>query len=245
MKIASYNLHFGGHVNNGNHWQKLNEEFLPDFICTQESWHPSKYFSPEEFSQFKGCVHANVHHGKWGSAILSRKHRLEEISLSLPEFDGWVVGAKIPDMVIDGLAQPLLLFSIHAPSPGPYEPRVMRMMEAITQQWSVAPMIIAGDFNVTTAIRKESESLKNTPGEFRILDRLQNEMGLLNAWQHLHPQDELPQTLRWSNQPLDKYHCDAIFLSKSLMPHLASAEVISTGEWTTMSDHNPLLVTLK
>ncbi|MBK9160027.1 MAG: endonuclease/exonuclease/phosphatase family protein [Nitrosomonadales bacterium] len=245
MKIATYNLHFGGHINKGNHWQKLDAEFLPDFICAQESWHPTKYFSPDEFSQFKGCIHANVYHGKWGSAILSRKHKLEEISLSLPEFDGWVVGAKIPDMVIGDAAQPVLLFSIHAPSPGPYEPRVIRMIEAIAQQWSDAPIIIAGDFNVTTAIRKESESMKNTPGEIKILNRLKDDLGLLNAWQHLHPQDELPQTLRWSNKPSDKFHCDAVFVSSNLVPYLSSAEVIGTGNWATMSDHNPLIVTLR
>lgn len=242
--IASYNLHFGGHANDANHWQRINSEFQPDFICAQESWHPSEYFSPEEYSQFKGCIHSNVHHGKWGSAILSRKHKLEEISLSLPEFDGWVVGARIPDLVIGGIAQPMLLFSIHAPSPGPYEPRVHRMIEAIAQKWGNAPMIIAGDFNLTTAIRKESENLKNTTGEIKILNRLQNEIGVLNAWQHLHPHDELPQTLRWSNRPLDPYHCDAIFVSEKHVPHLVSAEVMSTGVWGSMSDHNPIIVSL-
>lgn len=240
--IASYNLHFGGHTNDANHWQKLNAEFQPDFICAQESWHPSKYFSSEEFSQFKGCIHSNVHHGKWGSAILSRNHELEEISLSLPEFDGWIVGARIPDLVIGGIAQATLIFNVHVPSPGPYEPRVVRLLNALTQKWSATPMIIAGDFNLTTAIRKETEQLKNTPGEVRILNRLKSEFGVINAWQHLHPNDELPQTLRWSNKPQEPYHCDGIFVSEIHLPHLHSAEIMSTGVWATMSDHNPLIV---
>lgn len=244
MKIATYNLHFGGHVNDANHWQSLYTEHLPDFICAQESWHPSKYFSAEEFSKFKGCIHSDVHHGRWGSAILSRNHTLEEVSLASPEFDGWIVGARIPDFPINGGTQPVFLFSIHAPSPGPYEPRVNRMIDAIAQEYAGSPLIIAGDFNVTTALRKKSEILKNTPGEIKIINRMQNEIGVHNAWQYLHPDNELPQTLRWSNKPNDPYHCDAIFLSESLLPNLVSAEIINTETWKRMSDHSPIIVSL-
>lgn len=119
------------------------------------------------------------------------------------------------------------------------------MIEALAKQCKNTCMIIAGDFNVTTAIRKETEGLKNTPGEVDILHRLQNELGIFNAWQYLHPDAELPQTLRWSNKPAAPYHCDGIFLSKNLLPHLVSAEIIGTEEWATMSDHNPLVITLK
>ncbi len=96
MKLVSYNLRYGGNTGKDNHWQQMIKEFVPDIVFAQESQHPDRYFSSDEFSQFKGCVHSNVHHGKWGSAILSKNHKLEEVSLSVPEYEGWVVGARFP-----------------------------------------------------------------------------------------------------------------------------------------------------
>src|SRR5674476_376177 len=119
MKIVSYNLRSGGNTENDNHWQRLIREFLPDIVCAQETLHPKQYLSQEEFSQLKGCVHSFAHHGKWGSAILSRNQQLEEIHLQ--GYEGRVVGAKIPNIAVNGIPQPVLVFSIHAPSPGTYE----------------------------------------------------------------------------------------------------------------------------
>ena len=245
MKIVSYNLHFGGNTNPDNHWQRLNSEFQPEFICAQESLHPSKYFSPEELAKFKGCIHSNVHHGRWGSAILSRNHILEEVTLELPEFDGWVVGAIVHDFKVVDTSKTVLILSVHAPSPGPYEPRVSRMLDAIIQKWGQTPLIIAGDFNITTAIRQFGEDLQNTTGEIRILMKLKNEQNVHNAWQFLHPKDALPQTLRWSKNPKLPYHCDGIFLSEFLLPDLTSAEVISDGFCGSLSDHNPIVISLQ
>ncbi len=217
---------------------------MPDFICAQESLHPSEYFAAEDFAKFKGCIHANVHHGRWGSAILSRTHALEAVTLGLPEFDGWVVGAMVHDLVVGGVSQSVLILCIHAPSPGPYEPRVGRMLDVLAQNWGNVPVILAGDFNITTAMRQPNEELKNTAGEVRILNKMKNELGMENAWQYLHPNHALPQTLRWSSKPELPYHCDGIFLSKALLPHLAGAEIINHGIWPSMSDHNPIVVSL-
>jgi endonuclease/exonuclease/phosphatase family metal-dependent hydrolase len=118
------------------------------------------------------------------------------------------------------------------------------MLEAIAQKWSKIPMIIAGDFNITTAIRQSGEELENTAGEVKILHRMKNELGVFNAWQYLYPNDALPQTLRWSNKPELPYHCDGVFLSEGLLPHLASAEIVGSGAWASLSDHNPIVVFL-
>lgn len=198
MKIITYNLRSGGNSAKENQWQRMIQEFTPDILCVQETRHPDQYIPADEFSQYKGCVHALVPHGKWGCAILSRKYRLEPVLL--PDFNGWVVGAKIPDLVIDGVAQPTLIFSIHAPSPGPYEPSVNKILDEILKVWDKTPLILAGDFNLTTALRHHSEeATKNTPGEKKLQTRLRREFGLVNAWQALHPNENLPQTLRWSS----------------------------------------------
>jgi exonuclease III len=243
MKIVSYNLRSGGKTGKDNHWQQLVQHFDADIICAQESRHPREYFSEAEFSKFKDCVHLSVGHGKWGSAILSKRHILEEVHL--PQFKGWVVGAKISDLMIGGVSQETMVFSIHAPSPGPYLPGVNRILDEIATVCGKTPLIIAGDFNVTTAVRHVSElAMKNTAGERKLLTRLRKDFGLFNAWQTLHPNENLPQTLRWSRDPVPPFHCDGIFLNHNYLPHLVDAKVVGTGGWSTMSDHNPMLVTL-
>lgn len=248
MKLISYNLRYGGNVEADNHWQQVLKEFQPDIVFAQESHHPDKYFTDGKHHGFKQAIHSNVHHDKWGSAILSKKHALEEVSLSNPKFKGWVVGARISDFVIGNVEQPVLIFSIHAPSlkEGSYELHVNHILDEISMIKGNTPLILAGDFNLTTAaIRHSREDLKNTVGEIKILDRLQNQFGLVNSWQHLHPNDDLPQTLRWVNNPTKPFHCDAIFLSEDMLPHLVSAEIPSTGVWGTMSDHNPVIAVLE
>ena len=140
----------------------------------------------------------------------------------------------------------MLIFCIHAPSPGPYEPSVKQILNEITKKWDKTPIIIAGDFNLTTALRHPTEPEgPNTIGEREILERLRRELGLFNAWQILHPNENLPQTLRWAKDPLPNYHCDGIFVSHNYLPHLVSANIESSNDWGKMSDHNPIVVTLE
>lgn len=243
MKIATYNLRNGGNTQQDNQWSRLMRRFKPDIVCAQESKHPEKYFSPEEMAAFKGCVYEHVPHGKWGTAILSRTHVLE--ALSLPELNGWAVAARVPEMIIGGVGQPVIILCVHAPSPGPYLRAVGNILDHFAKIWDRTPLIIGGDFNVTTAIRHLSEtSMQNSAGERQLLTRLRREFGVVNAWQTLCPNENLPQTLRWSRNAATPYHCDAVFLSHHFLPHLVSVSVESDGDWTTISDHNPIVVTL-
>lgn len=243
MKFCTYNLRYGGHKNHGNHWQRLLDDLGADIVFAQESEDPSRYFTSETFARFKSCIHANVAHGKWGSAILAKDHALEQVEVQ--GFDGWVIGARIKGVKIDEVPQTIMAFCLHAPSPGSYESQVNRFLDEIGRYRDGTPLIIAGDFNLTTAVRHTLEDgMKNTAGELRIHERLRREFGLLNAWQVLHPNQNLPQTLRWTNAPTKPYHCDAIFVSHNLVPHLVRAEVILDGEFATLSDHNPLLIEL-
>lgn len=246
MNIVSYNLRYGGNtsVSPENHWQRLMKDFEPDLVFAQESVHPEKYYSGEVFAGFKSALYTPVPHGKWGSALLSKTHALEPITL--PGFEGWVTGAKVPDLKIGGSSQTAMVFSLHAPSPGPYEPHVNRILDAIAKVRDGSPLIIAGDFNLTTAVRDPLDPLgKNIPSEKRILERLRCEFGLFNAWQIMHPNQPLPQTLRWSKNPLPHYHCDGVFVSHVHLQHLVQAKVESAGHWGTLSDHNPIFVSFK
>lgn len=52
MKIVSYNLQFGGKLGVANSWQELMQEFSPDLVFAQESFHPRRFFSEDQFAQF-------------------------------------------------------------------------------------------------------------------------------------------------------------------------------------------------
>lgn len=244
MKLCTYNLRQGGHKNHGNHWLRMLEELGADIVCAQESGDPSLYFTPEVFAGFKGCLHANVPHGKWGSAILAKHYALERIDM--PGFEGWVTGAKIKDVDVGGALRAITVFSLHAPSLGSYEAQVNRFLDELGHHLDGTPLVLAGDFNLTTAVRHPSEEgLQNTRGELRILDRLRREFGLLNAWQLLNPNQSLPQTLRWAPSPTTPYHCDGIFVSDDLVRYLVRAEVIQGGEYASLSDHNPIVIEMR
>ena len=198
MKVATYNIHFGGKKGSGNAWQGLLTAHDLDLIMAQETFHPSEYFSKTDFAKFRGCLWMHVPDGKWGSAIVSRNHEIQEVQI--PEFSGWVVAGRIPDLMIGSRSHDVLVVSVHAPSPGPYEPSVRRILDAIAAIRGTSKLLIGGDFNITTAFRHPADELplKNTTGEIKLLERMRREFGLVNAWQTAHPNRSLPQTLRWS-----------------------------------------------
>jgi len=164
-----------------------------DIICAQETLHPQRYLN-DVYGGVAGVVHQMVPHGKWGTAILSRRHTIEPLPVAA--FDGWVVGARIYGVEGGGKSQDVDIYSVHIPSPGPYEPRVDQLIDVLSSIPTDRLRIVAADFNITVSIRQDAEELKNTPGERRIQLRLRKELGLANAWQEVNPNTHLPQTAR-------------------------------------------------
>lgn len=243
MKILTYNLHFGGKKGDGSHWKKLLDEFAPDFVLAQETFDPKGCLHDEHFSQLGHSVIWRAVPAKWGSAVYATKHKLTEIIV--PGFEGWVVGARVDEFTIGGQTpRPLMIFSIHTPSPGPYEQKVHEILNRIRELSDGSEILIGGDFNITTAYRHPTEGQKNTTGELTILRRLRTEFGLSNAWQSMQPNESLPQTLKWAGNKDVPYHCDGIFIPHSWLRYLELCEVITEG-WREMSDHFPILATLK
>lgn len=236
--IASHNMCRGGRADAGNAWQRLMSDVGADIVCAQETRHPSLYLASD--GGWPEPVHRLVPHGQLGSAILSRRHSLTELPIA-DEYVGWVVGARVHGIYLGGRVQDADVYSVHIPSPGPYERRVRQFLDVLGRAPSNCARIVAGDFTVTVALRQPAEELKNTEGERLILQRFQDELGLKNAWQALHPGEPLPQTLRWSRNKVVRYHCDGIFVDSRCREHLRKAEVLSNESWTALSDHNPLV----
>jgi endonuclease/exonuclease/phosphatase family metal-dependent hydrolase len=236
---VTHNLCQGGSTVDGNSWRRLLSEVEADIVCAQETRHPRNYLA-EVYEGLAGAVHEMVHHGKWGSAILSRRHTLTPLPIA-DDFKGWVVGARVHDVEVGEGRKDLDVYSVHIPSPGPYERRVRQLIDVLSRAPSDRPRIVAGDFNITVALRQEPEAMRNTPGERRILERLHNELGLANAWQSVNPNAPLPQTLRWARNKTMAYHCDGIFVDRRCMPLLQAASVLVDETWVKLSDHNPVL----
>lgn len=241
MKIINYNLHNGGKA---KQWDEINKE-VPDLVLVQESFDPTLHFTDNSAIQ-KRVVWSQLP-AKWGSAVVAPEFDIEPIRVS--GYEHWVAGARIPNFQVGDIENEIFAFSVHAPSPGPYEKEVSAIIGAITSIAKGADVIIGGDFNVTTAIRHPNErqknpSLKNSKMELQLITRLRQELGLVNAWQVINPNQDLPQTLRWSRDPEIPYHCDAIFIPCSWVPFLESCHILNSPTWSPLSDHYPIVATI-
>ncbi|MEM9486060.1 MAG: endonuclease/exonuclease/phosphatase family protein [Cyanobacteria bacterium P01_F01_bin.116] len=244
MKIATYNLRFGGKAGNRIHWQKVFDEINPDILLLQETLSPREYL-PEDIYQACQCqIHwVPVNQRRWGSAVYVRRGQITPLEPLSDVFLGWVVGIKVTDVGKPmERGQSLYIYSVHGPSlKSSYVKQVNLILDKIRHQLPAgAAVIIGGDFNLSLGFRHTSEELQqNHP---KLMRRFQREFGLINCWQMANPNQDLPQTLRWSNNKTTPYHCDGIFAPASWYPYLESAEVITGDDWNSLSDHNPVAV---
>jgi endonuclease/exonuclease/phosphatase family metal-dependent hydrolase len=171
---------------------------------------------------------------------------MTEIAVTEPALKGWIAGGRIDEPVMGGgCGRPLAVFSVHAPTPGPYDKNVNKILDYLIEVSVGCDLVVGGDFNVTTAVRHQREALENTPAERRIIERMRTEFGLINAWQVLHPNQDLPQTLRWTGNRAAPYHCDGLFIPLAWVRHLEFCEVIVGDEWSILSDHNPIVASFR
>jgi endonuclease/exonuclease/phosphatase family metal-dependent hydrolase len=244
MNILTYNLRSGGKRKGETSWGEILEEFSPDLVFAQETYDPSSYRSPEkQFHPDDSIIWQPTSVG-WGSAIFVRKEKL--LPINVPNFEGWVVGGKIEGFP-QGLAsdKPLYVSSVHTPSPGPYDKKALSILDAIKEISGDNDLIIAGDFNTTTAIRHPSEELKNSKLSIEFITRMREELGLINSWQVINPNKNLPQTLRWSRNQAAPYHCDGIFIPLSWVRYIEQCTIHNSDYWKKMSDHNPIHLKIK
>jgi exonuclease III len=141
MRLVSYNMRQGGLRRPENPWLRVINTVGADIVCAQETVHPEQ-FSSETLTACGGHFHKSVAHGKWGSAIAYRERPAQVIEV--PGFEGWVVGAKIAPAGLLGEWSGVNVFSVHIPSPGPYEPRVDQLIDALAAIKDDDPMIVAG-----------------------------------------------------------------------------------------------------
>lgn len=192
-----------------------------------------------------GSIWEKVPNSRWGSAVVTTLGTGQPVAV--PGYEGWVVGAEV-----DSQFGPLAVFSVHAPSSTaasprrPYTDEVVRILGLIRE--AVRPgvhLVIGGDFNFTLGERHTSEAMRTSAAERRALAAI-SDAGLVSCWSASHPDEPLPQTLRWSGDrapgKTTPYHCDGILVPQAWSDWV-ECEIL-TAQPYMVSDHNPVAAAL-
>jgi len=245
LTLVTYNLYKGGAPNYSAFGRALTE-LSPDILLLQEVSKPEPYVehAPEELRErIADARWGSAGTNYWGSAIYVRQGILSD--LPIPDvLQGWVTAADM-----DGLAwrpgeKPLRIFCVHTPTreSRDYIAEVHRIIDAIKERAEGYDMVIGGDFNMTVGVCHEAETRQNTLQELAIHRRLRRELGLINSWQVLHPNQVLPQTYQHQFQADSAlHHLDGLFVPATWYQHLESCDVLNGAPWVGRSDHFPLI----
>jgi endonuclease/exonuclease/phosphatase family metal-dependent hydrolase len=232
MICVTYNLHWGGNGDAKHHLKYLNSIVKYDLLFLQEAFDP-KIYGEENY------VWMNYEGRKWGSGIVYKTGNFSEVEVK--QYYGSVVAADIDDG-----SERFRVVSIHNPNT---KERYISSLNKIVDELNrikTENMIIGGDFNLySLGYRKPGEVIKTKDHEVKIIERMENEIGVVNSWVYLHPNDFMPQTLRWNNAPTMPYHCDGIFISKTLAKRIKESLVLWDSEIEKLSDHNPVVTILE
>src|SRR5258708_710418 len=94
FRVVAYNFLSGGNLKRGRHWSRLATALTPEVVLAQECRAPQE--SPGELFR-PGPSHTLLWQPapgrRWGSALFSTLGPVRPISI--PGFDGWVVGGEM------------------------------------------------------------------------------------------------------------------------------------------------------
>ena len=264
IHLVTYNMRQGGSRDHAL-WTRLLSDLAPDLFFVQESrdpahsWLPALLDTPAPTSapsapgkhpDRKSWLWATVpgSRGRWGSGLWVRNGQLTP--LAVPEdFTGRVIAAAVEGRAWPGIGMaPVVALSIHAPTRkgSSYVKEVGRILDFAATLADGRALILAGDFNVVVGLRQPGQPPSVTRGELAILQRLREEFGLVPCWQTAHPGEPLARTLRWMHRSDSlPYHCDGIFVPNAWTSVLQSCTVLEGEEWCALSDHNPVVATLR
>jgi exonuclease III len=229
VRIVTWNLRNGA---GGVMWPHLQAELQADIVLLQEAT-----AAPDH----AGSFWEKVPDGRWGSAVVTTLGATRPIRV--PGYEGWVVGAEV-----DSDSGRLAVFSVHVPTSTATCPRSHYTDEVVTIldliRKAVRPgvhLVVGGDFNFTLGERHASETLKTSARDRRALAAIAD-AGLVSCWNATHPDQPLPQTLRWSRVKATPYHCDGILVPQSWSAWITCD--VHAEERYAVSDHNPVSATL-
>jgi exodeoxyribonuclease-3 len=139
------------------------------------------------------------------------------------------------------------LFAVWANNPGDkdgqYVEQVWKAIHHYEALLTMQPTVFTGDFNSNTIWDR-----KRRAGNHTNVVKFLEEKGIHSTYHHfnkqLQGQEQHPTfyLYRHQNKP---YHLDYCFLSDDLLARIIAVEVGEHAAWATLSDHVPLMITLK
>ena len=163
MRLATFNMRSGG---SHAHWDELLTATSPDIVLAQEARDPSS-LPPDllGIDDLQRAVWAPVSHGRWGSAILVRGGTVE--ARQVEQFEGWVVGGLVRTN-----DREFYCFSVHLPPlKSSYIAAAHAMLDRLQSVVDGAPVVLGGDWNLTTGPRHPTEEMTNRKGESELHQR--------------------------------------------------------------------------
>ena len=245
---------------------KVANDLGPDIICLQETKTPDEHFPFEPLKQ-AGYEHIHIHgmKGYNGVAVISKvPFASTDIHHRVGREDCRHIAAQVNS---SKLGKPVQIHCLYIPAGG-YEPDpvandkfqhkldfVDEMAEWFPEHYAPdVPLITLGDLNIAPLendVWSHKQMLKvvsHTPVEVEKFTNMQNALEWHDAIRHFVPEDEKCFTW-WSYRNRDwkasnrGRRLDHIWMTKPLVPHLRSHEVlVEARDWERPSDHVPLLV---
>jgi len=129
------------------------------------------------------------------------------------------------------------------PAPS-YNKAFMNGLSAYSKLLRSGPTVVAGDFNGNPAFDRHRQRVKVWTDAFSILQ----DAGLVSAYHYVNDVaygEELHATHHFLRKPERGFHIDFCFIPEAWANKKLEARVVSGPEWSTLSDHFPLLVSTK
>lgn len=213
----------------------------PDILIVPECEHPDKFNFPEDIQKPSDYLWFGNNQHK-GLGIFSYnsfrfkvlKNHNQNLKMIIP-------------ITVTGGAFDFTLFAIWANNPtdkdGQYVEQVWKALHHYKRLLKNTKTILIGDFNSNTIWDRKSRVSNHS----NVVDLLE-EKGIFSAY-HLYfnqtqGTEEHPTFYLYRHK--DKtYHLDYCFVSTDIADNIESVEIGKYGDWAKLSDHTPLIVTIK
>lgn len=264
MKIFSWNVNGIRAVLRKGALQDFIAKESPDILCLQETKaQPGQ--AEVDFPEYQELWNSAKRPGYAGTAIFAKTKPLqsfggftEDFNISHPWEDDIYGNPLEEGRVLTAEYEQFFLVTVYTPNSKRdlsrlalrekfWDPAFLAYLKDLEKQ---KPVVVCGDFNaahteIDLARPKDNEynagyTMEERQGIANILDA-----GLVDTFRELHPDEKRYTWWTWRANARARnigWRIDYFFISKSLLPHLKSAEIY---EGITGSDHCPISVELE